>query len=234
MAATKSSVRVGRIKDLTGQRFGRLAVIRLDGRKHGKATWLCRCDCGADRPGVYGNSLVKGSTTSCGCARRETCSRRMKRINTTHGMTYSPEFNTWSSMLDRCQRPNHKSYPQYGGRGITVCERWAKSFADFYADMGPRPSPNHSIDRIDNDGPYAPGNCRWATRDVQAGNTGCNHHLTFRGRTMILADWARETGLSREVLTYRLSRGWSVEKALTAPLRTRDGATPDGGDAPCA
>jgi hypothetical protein len=130
-----------------------------------------------------------------------------------------PLYSIWCGMKNRCYNRNEPTYPYYGGRGITVCEDWRLSFAFFWADMGPRPSPRHSLDRIDNDGPYSPDNCRWATRSEQSGNRRNNITLTHNGETTFAKEWARRVGLSYETLLHRLDRGWSAERALTTPAR---------------
>lgn len=131
----------------------------------------------------------------------------------------SPERQVWKAMKERCLYPKHKSYPFYGGRGIRVCEEWVNSFDQFIADMGPRPSLGHSIDRIDNNGHYEPGNCRWADRRTQMGNRSTALKITFGGRTMCRAAWARELGIHSYTLKHRLKR-WPLEKALTTKSAT--------------
>ena len=126
----------------------------------------------------------------------------------------TPEYSIWVAMRARC-RGNHRNY---GARGITVCERW-NSFANFLADMGPRPSKDHSIDRINNDGNYEPGNCRWATHQQQMRNRGCNRYLTHNGETLMLVEWAERTGLLPHTILTRISRGWTIADALTSPTR---------------
>jgi len=144
--------------DITNQRFGRLVALRLVGRNHvGVGIWLCRCDCGNEKTVLLSNLRNKHGTVSCGCARRF------------HGMHKAPEYVAWVSMLQRCTNPRSPSFHHYGGRGLTVCERWLK-FENFLADIGPRPSPEFSIQRINNDLGYFAANCKWATRKEQASN----------------------------------------------------------------
>lgn len=131
-------------------------------------------------------------------------------------------------MLGRCYRKSHRRYRDWGGRGITVCDRWRESFPAFLADMGEAPSPGHTLERKDNDGPYSPDNCRWALHGEQAGNTRKNRRLTFRGRTQTLSAWAREVGVEPNVLQTRLRRGWTVEQAIGIPP-SGFGGPPDRG-----
>lgn len=214
MAETKPIPKHHRFKDLTGQRFERWTVVGYAGkRSNNAAIWLCRCDCGTEKR-VASSSLIQGHSRSCGCLTAETTRKR----RTTHGMSASKEYKTWQMMIDRCTNPNSGKYAYYGGRGISVCARWLESFENFIADMGSRPSNHHSIDRIDSNGPYSPENCRWATLEEQRNNQGNNHLLTFEGKTLTIAEWAKLTGISQSIIKNRINRyQWTVERALTTP-----------------
>ena len=135
-----------------------------------------------------------------------------------HGMSDTPEYAAWRAMRQRCLLPTHPAYPDYGGRGITVCERWASSFEAFYADMGPRPSPKHTLERTDNARNYEPGNCIWATWTAQLRNTRRNRIVSFRGRTMTLAEACELAGLNYDTVAFRLHKGWDEIRALNEPL----------------
>jgi hypothetical protein len=157
-----------KIVDITGQRFGRWTVLALHPqRAHSgrQAMWLCRCRCGAERI-LLGQSLRRGDSTSCGCFRQEV----LKKRNATHRLSRTRIYRIWTNMKTRCFNPRHRSYADYGGRGITVCDRWRESFSAFYADMGDPPNRFYSLDRIDNNGNYEPDNCRWATPLMQTHN----------------------------------------------------------------
>lgn len=136
-----------------------------------------------------------------------------------HGRCGTPEYRAWQGMLRRCCNPHSKSYPDYGGRGISACERWKASFEAFFADMGERPSADHSIDRIDNSLGYSPENCRWATRAEQQRNRRDNVYLEHAGKRMMLVDWADEIGMNRMTLGNRIKAGWTAEEAITTPAK---------------
>jgi hypothetical protein len=200
------------VKDLRGRRFDRLLVIEFAGiDPRGYAKWRCLCDCGKETV-KQGTHMMRGNTRSCGCLVSETA--RAKVL--THGKTKTTEFRIWTGMIDRATNPNGAAWKCYGGRGITVCERW-KSFENFFSDMGPRPSSEFSLDRIDVNGNYCPENCRWANRATQARNRRSTIYLEFDGKKMSLPEWSEASGISCQTIRYRLLRHWSVERALTTP-----------------
>lgn len=203
--------RNGNFRDITGQRFHRLVVVGYCGA----GRWLCDCDCGGTATTVT-NRLRRGHTRSCGCLQIE----RAQTVNTRHGQSGTLLYKVWGEMLRRCSNPADTHYAEYGGRGITVCERW-KNFENFFADMGERPSKSHSIERRDNDLGYTPENCYWATKKQQARNRRSSVWLTFNGKTQLLIDWCAEVHLSYSCLSTRLYSGWSVENMLTTPARPR-------------
>ncbi len=198
---------MAKITDLVGQRFERLTVVSLAEMRNGRPRWACRCDCGADVV-VAGNHLKSGATRSCGCLQRELMAER----STSHGKSGSRTYTIWVRMRDRCNNPKNLRFSQYGGRGIKVCDRW-QSFDNFLADMGECPD-GMSIDRVDANGNYEPGNCRWATEKTQQNNRTTNRMITFDGRTQSLSEWAREIGIKPGTLRNRIESGWSLEEAL--------------------
>lgn len=204
-----------RAADITDQRFGCLVALRSTHLSGGTA-WVVRCDCGVEKV-VSTNSLRCRRVRSCGHLRGVANRRRL----TTHGGRHTPEYKAWCDLKARCENPNTPNFNNYGGRGIRVCEEWRGSFAAFLADVGPRPSPKHSIDRKDNDGNYEPGNVRWVTTLAQNRNRRSLRLLTYQGETLCMAEWAERVGIQRLTIWHRLSRGWSVEKSLTAPVRGR-------------
>jgi hypothetical protein len=203
-------------KDRTGQVFGRLTVLGRGEFRPEQTMWRCRCECGAEKE-VDGKSLLYGRTVSCGCRMRETGALRATHGEARHGQL-STEYKVWLSMVNRCTNPNNRTYPQYGGRGVTVCERW-RSFEAFLEDMGRKPTPLHTIDRIDNAKGYEPGNCRWATRRQQCENRSMTVWITINGVTRCLSEWARMAGVHRETIRQRLRRGVPPEMAILSTAK---------------
>lgn len=200
-------------QDLTGRVFGRLTVLERAPRVDRRIRWKCRCACGT-LVTVAGERLTvtDAPTRSCGCLQRE----RSADAKRTHGMKGTREYRAWKGMRQRCDNPANPAYHDYGERGITICARW-QSFEAFYRDMGDCPSSTHSIDRKDNDGPYAPDNCRWATRIEQQRNTRRNRLITYNGQRKTMAEWSIDTGVSSAVLSHRLGKlKWPLERALMA------------------
>ena len=157
---------MARAANLLDKTFGRLTVKAYAGlSKHSSRLWLCICDCGKETT-IPTSALQSGNTTSCGCARYEA----LKKANVTHNASHTSEHNIWKSMKQRTTNPNCSTYHHYGGRGIEMCPEWLNDFGRFLADVGPRPSQQHSIDRINNDGNYEPSNIRWVTHNVQTKN----------------------------------------------------------------
>ena len=197
-------------KDLTGQKFGRWSVIELYSRNKNKTNiWLCECDCGTIRPGL-GMNLRNGESQSCGCLCRER--------HTTHGMSKSPEYRVWRAILDRCLNSSSKAFHNYGERGIEICRRWM-IFENFLSDVGRRSGQDYSIERIDNNGGYYPGNVKWATVKEQNKNRRTNRWITFDNKTQIVEDWEREMGFKRHTILDRLKMGWTESQAITTPVR---------------
>lgn len=198
--------------DLTGRNFGRLTVVERAPHHNKTVHWICQCACGTTKK-INSASLKKGYTRSCGCLRKEI----MRNKQMKHGLNELPEYNVWKGMWTRCRSLREKNY---GGRGISVSEQW-RDFQTFLRDMGRRPSPKHSIDRIDNDGNYESGNCRWADRKTQARNTRSNQRYKLGEREEVLPVYAEEFGIHVKAIENRLRLGWPLEKALTTPLKGR-------------
>ena len=149
---------------------------------------------------------------------------RNEMPKTTHGLSGTPEYQAWKHMKARCFNPNHKAYSDYGGRGITVCDRWLY-FENFLADMGSRPTAKHSLDRIDNDGDYSSKNCKWSTKAEQQNNQRSNRLITIACVTLTIAQWTKKMGYSKKVIGDRLKAGWSEFDAVMTPVRFRSKST---------
>ena len=195
-------------RDITGFRSGDLEAIQYSHSDGRRAIWDVRCDCGKVIK-LKASELLKAKQKSCGCRKLE----RIGAANTKHGKSKHLAYAVWASMKARCLRTTHPAYARYGGRGISVCERW-HSFELFLADMGIRPE-GMTIDRIDMNGNYEPGNCRWETPTAQARNRRSSVFVEFAGERMTVSAWAERTGLERKTLEYRIRIGWTPERALT-------------------
>lgn len=195
--------------NLSGQKFGRLTVVRLVEKTADYATvWECVCECGTVKT-VDRSNLTSGRTKSCGCLNSEVITKR----NTSHGKSRSPTYKIWTGMIQRCTNPKVKSYEFYGANGITVCDKWLKSFEDFESDMKARPK-GKTIERIDTTKGYCPENCRWATRTEQARNKSNNRYITIGGQTKCISEWAHGAEISPEVLWHRIDNKWSEDRLL--------------------
>jgi hypothetical protein len=198
----------------SGSRFGRLTVASAT-RRGDRWYVECVCSCG-QRRSVRVDHLRSGRTSSCGCLHDESA----RAVNTKHGHksrhAVTPEYRAWCNMIDRCHSPRNKSFPNYGGRGVTVCAEWRHDFNAFLAHIGSRPSRGMSIDRIDVNGNYEPGNVRWADAVTQARNVQSIKHIEAFGRQLTLAEWAEAVGIDKRKIHNRISvLGWSPERALT-------------------
>ena len=202
--------------DITGSRFGRLTAIEKAGSGRGRALWACLCDCGGHKI-VDGVRLRNGAVKSCGCWKTDMPAQLRHGQNRTGNR--SKAYSSWHHMRDRCLNPASAKWEHYGGRGITICDRWA-TFEAFYEDMGDCP-PGHTIDRIDVNGNYEPGNCRWADALAQSRNVRRNVKLSMGGETLPVWEWSERVGISVTTLIMRRRRGWSDSEALTTPMGQR-------------
>lgn len=216
------------IRDLTGEKFGRLTVsaraqdhVRPSGQR--ERMWLCRCECGQEKV-ILGERLKCGITKSCGCFRKERA-RELQKMHWKHGHSSSTgstrEYHSWRSMLQRCYKPTSSGYHCYGGRGITVCDEWRSDFARFLKDMGERPI-GKSLDRIENDKNYCKENCQWSAPKRQSRNRQQSMLISVGGETRQVDDWADFTGINRSTIKNRIDRGWTPTEAVTrAPSKKR-------------
>ena len=194
-----------KLVDHSGKKFGKLTAVSYDASAR---KWLCECDCGCQSM-IAAGDLLRGSSKSCGCSkgfhRHGNCQRGKK----------TSEYSSWYSMISRCRYKTHKAAIHYVNRGIKVCERWHK-FENFIADMGPKPSRRHSIERIDNNGNYEPGNCRWATWQEQLNNQRKTAFVEYQGKNMSFSDaWrASQSSVPKDTAYGRIRRGWTLEKAF--------------------
>ena len=202
------------IKDLIGQKFGRLTVLKFDKKietsNNKKYYWLCKCECG-NIVSINSASLKNGHTLSCGCLRLENCIKATKK----HLQTGSDLYYVWSQIKQRCNNPNNKRYKNYGARGIKFCNEW-EDFTNFYnwaKENGYKKG--LTIDRIDNNGNYEPSNCRWITNKEQQNNKRNNHLITYNNETLTVTQWAEKYNINVYTFRNRISKGWDIKKALT-------------------
>lgn len=191
-----------------------LRIVGKNARHQARGVYLCCC--GAQFEALAYN-VSNGHTKSCGCLKPALC----RRARQTHqeARPQSVEYRVWAGMKARCSNPKSNNFSRYGGRGIRVCQQWLDSYDQFLKDVGRRPTPAHSLDRLDNDGHYEPGNVRWATPAEQARNRRSNHVIEFNGRRQCLQAWADELAISQTTLIERLEK-WPVERALTTPKQS--------------
>lgn len=198
----------GKKIDISGQTFGKLTVLHRDGCFHGSARWACQCSCGNLRH-ASSHQLTAGKVRSCG---KQHC-----RHGFIDGLRKSITCDSWKCMIARCTDPRHDNYQKYGGAGITVCDAWL-DFANFYKDMGERPSKLHTINRKDNKLGYFPENCEWADKLTQTRNRSCSRSLTVNGVTRPVREWASEYSMPDSVIYQRLDRGWEHGRILMQPV----------------
>lgn len=203
-----------------GATLGNLTVLQVAMKRSGethkthRATFVCRCSCGTTKE-LLAKNVLRGMSRSCGC--------RGQVSRTPDGMCQKPQYKRlyyrWCNIKGRCHCPTYKTYHLYGGRGIYMCDRWRNSFVTFVEDVGQPPFPGASIDRVDNDGPYSPENCRWATRTQQMSNTRRNRLVMWNNECHTVTEWGRILGISGKAIGSRISHGWSPEEALMRPIQ---------------
>lgn len=210
--------------DITGQKFNRLTAIKRVGtNKDGRPIWLFKCDCGNEHT-VSSKDVRSGHSKSCGCYATDILVRRNYRHgNSKRGQKTTKEYSVWTGITNRVKNGNPLNRKYYKDKGITICQRWSSKnpdgFVNFLSDMGAIPSNEHQIDRIDPNGNYEPGNCRWVTRVEQMNNTTSNRRHTLHGVTKTQEEWGRDAGINGSIICKRLKRGWDLESALTTPRK---------------
>lgn len=188
-------------------KYNLLTIIERTTHTRQGVWYLCKCDCG-NTTKVLGSKVIRNEVKSCGCL--------ATAPNKTHGLSSTTTYKVWVAMRERCSYTANKCYDSYGGRGITVCDRWKDSFENFYADMGVRPE-GLTLDRIDTNGNYEPSNCRWANNETQVASRRDAHTLTINGETKSVASWAKQLGINQATIKYRIKKGLSVDKII-APV----------------
>lgn len=212
---------MAQIKDIAGKRYGRWLVLSFVEVKNGVAHWRCVCDCGKEK-NVRSGHLVAGKTSSCGCFQRENIAAKRLKHGHKRRNFGTRTYSTWCGMIRRCTDKNSRDYHRYGGRGITVCDRW-KSFDNFLADMGEKPK-GLSLDRINNNLGYSIKNCKWSTNVQQANNKRNNNFVFYMGETITVAELARKTDIGYHLLHNRIKRGWTIDDAVNLP-KQKNGAS---------
>ena len=212
---------MAKIKDLTGERFGQLLVLKYKGSANNNSTWDCVCDCGNIKT-FYANNLKGGTTKSCGHKKITSSPEKdvciLKGYVTIDSDLRTVEYTTWAHMKSRCYNKKNKNYKNYGGRGITICDEWKECFFNFLSDMGLKPTPQHSIERIENNKGYYKENCKWAVMLEQQNNRRSNHHITLNGETHTLAQWCRIKKLRYDSVKKRIKIGWNPQDAFEIPF----------------
>lgn len=202
--------------DMTGQTFGFLTVVRYSHTgPRWRSVWVCRCSCGVECQ-ARGASLRRGLVRSCGASMHWPRPAKKPR---TEWLSSRPTYLTWNRLKARCNNPKNHKFPHYGGRGIKVCDRWQSSFANFLADMGERPGREFTIERKEVDGDYEPDNCIWLPAKDQGRNKTCSVYVEYEGHEVLLLDLCAELGLDRNRTYQRLKLGWSLEKAISTPVK---------------
>lgn len=206
--------------DLTGQKFGKLTVISEAPKRGKHCHWNCVCECGNKRV-VRTNNLRMGTSKSCGCVNPRNFNTDRVLDPRTGKMVRPDGYHSWKAIQSRCYTKSNLSYADYGGRGITVCDRWRGpgGLANFLSDMGTKPTPLHSVERVNPNGNYCPENCVWADKTEQSNNRRGLNWITHNGRTMTITQWNRELGLAEGGIEFRLRRGWSIHEAISTPRR---------------
>lgn len=192
------------------------AVEKIKGNKRQHPRWVCTCRCGAQKP-IDQDNLVYGRSRSCGCGPKKTVA--------THGMSRDPRTGAWRNFVSRCTNPDNAHFKNYGGRGIKVCDAWLESLTAFVEHIGPRPSPGMTVERIDNNGNYEPGNVKWATRKVQARNKRSTFQVAIDDRKQCIQDWATDLGVTANHFYRRMRKGMTpqqaIEDVMTNPPKVR-------------
>lgn len=197
--------------DILGKRFGKFTVLEFSGKKGDHYTWKCRCDCGNIKSGVFATNLKRGLSKQCNsCALLASSSKRK-----THGLSSHKVYVCWSKIKMRCHNPSNPDFPLYGGRGISVFSEWRNNFSSFFDCIGLPPSPQHTIDRIDNNGNYEPGNVRWATAEQQANNTRRSVRISFNGTPITISEASKITGFKGSCIGHYRRKGMNLNEIIS-------------------